>query len=192
MLKRKRSDTSVQSIEETYGIDLHVRSDALLGNLLRTRGFRSLSQLLDAYHGRLTYHARRRRIFVSFHAEDFPQVNGFRLMMNNPGVELDLADNSLKAQVDSDNETYVRRVIRDKIRRAEVIVCLIGHGTAWRDWVDWELNTGLSLGKGICGVRLRGSRGRAPAALGEVSAPVAQWDVTKIVAAIECAAARRG
>jgi hypothetical protein len=57
--------------------------------------------------------------------------------------------------------------------------------------VDWELNTALEFHRGICGVRLKGSVGRAPDILKEMDAPVASWDLTEIIAAIECAAARR-
>jgi hypothetical protein len=52
--RAKRADTKVASIEATYGINLNARSDMLLGNLLDERGFDSLSQLLEAYRGKLT------------------------------------------------------------------------------------------------------------------------------------------
>ena len=162
-----------------------------LETLLEERGFDSQSQLLDAFHGRLTYHARRRRLFLSFHAEDKPQVQGFRLMAHNPNVATDFYDGSLRDPVNSERSSYVRKVIREKIQRVSVAVCLIGDGTAWRDWVDWELRTAIELGKGVCGVRLKGSRGRTPPVLAEIGAQVAQWDLPAIIAAIECAAARR-
>lgn len=191
MFTRKRSDTLLRSIETQYGIDLNARGDTLLGNLLEERGFDSLSQLLAAYRGQLTYHARPRRIFISFHAEDKPQVAGFRLMMNNPRLDLELFDESLQGAVQSDRGSYIRKVIHPKIQRSSVVVCLIGNGTGWREWVDWELETAQSLGKGLCGVRLRESHGRTPPLLKEVNAPIARFDVPEIIAAIECAAARR-
>src|SRR5262245_53112105 len=57
MFRGKRADTMVSTIEKTYSVNFNVRSDALLGNLLEDRGFDSLSQLLDAYHGRAAQHA---------------------------------------------------------------------------------------------------------------------------------------
>lgn len=191
MYRRKRGDTRIDSVEATYGIQLNARGDTLLENLLAERGFDSLSQLLDAYRGNLTYHARKRRLFLSFHAEDKPQVQGFRLMARNPNVGVDFYDGSLQEPVISERAAYVRKVIREKIQRASVVVCLIGNGTAWREWVDWELATGLELGKGICGVRLKHSHGRRPPLLDQIHAPVAGWNLEEIVAAIECAAARR-
>ncbi len=191
MFTRKRRDTRIETIEHDYGINLNARSDTLLGNLLEERGFNTLTQLLNAYRGHATQHAKRRRTFLSFHAEDKAKVSGFRLMLKNPNVDLDVYDDSLQVPIDSEQASYVKKVIRPKIERASVVVCLIGNGTAWRDWVDWELRTAQSLGKGICGVRLKDSRGRTPPLLREINAPVAQWDIQQIIAAIECAAARR-
>jgi hypothetical protein len=189
--RAKRSDTRIASIEKTYGINLNTRGDMLLDNLLDARGFDSLSQLLKAYRGGLEYHARARRLFLSFHAEDMQQVRGFRLMAANPKVNLDFYDISQRVAINSENGSYIKTVLREKIRRASVLVCLIGNGTAWRDWVDWEIRTALEMGKGVCGVRLKDSRGRTPPGLVEHDAPVARWDMVEIIAAIECAAARR-
>jgi len=191
MYRRKRSDTTVSSIEKQYKIELNARDDMLLGTLLQQRGFDSLSQLLEAYYGRLTYHARRRRIFLSFHAEDKMQVNGLRLMARNPNLDIDFYDQSLQIPVNSERASYVKTVIRGRIHKATVVACLIGNGTAWRDWVDWELNTAVILKKGVCGIRLKGSHGRTPPLLKETNAPIAGWSVREIIAAIECAAARR-
>jgi hypothetical protein len=191
MFHRKRSDTRVSTIEETYGIDLNVRGDMKIGNLLEERGFESLSQLVSAYRMQATSHARKRRVFTSFHAEDLSQVNGFRLMVRNPRVSIDFHDGGVRAAIDSEDGAYLRKRIRERINGCSVLACLIGNGTAWRDWVDWEIRTAIELGKGICGIRLKGSTGRAPPLLRELHAPVARWDPAEMVAAIECAAARR-
>lgn len=191
MFRRRRDDTRVETIERTYGVDLNARGDALLGNLLDDRGFESLTQLLKAYRGELTTHARRRRVFLSFHADDRPQVNGLRLMASNPKLQLDFMESSFRVPVNSPESGYVKRVLRGRIKLASVVLCLIGNGTAWREWVDWELQTGLDLRKGLCGVRLKRSRGRTPPLLADVNAPIASWDPEHMVAVIECAAARR-
>lgn len=191
MFPRKRSDTKVSTIEKQYRIDLHARDDMALRTLLSQRGFESLTQLLEAHSGRLTYHARRRRVFLSFHYEDRTQVSGFRLMVSNPNVAVELYDLGLTEAVNSNRIPYIKQVIGEKIARCEVVLCLIGHGTAWRDFVDWELRTAVELGKGICGVRLKASRGRTPPILSEVGASIAPWNVPDIIPVIEQAAARR-
>ncbi|KAB2880912.1 TIR domain-containing protein [bacterium] len=191
MFRFKRSDTTVESIENTYGIELNARADMRLANLLLERGFDSLSQLLRAYHGQLSNPSRTRKLFLSFHAEDRIQVTGFRLMAHNKYVNFDFYDNSVREAINSDTASYIKMVIREKIRKASILVCLIGNGTAWRDWVDWEINTAYLMHKGVCGIRLKGSRGRVPQILREHNAPIAQWNLDNITAVIERAAARR-
>jgi hypothetical protein len=191
MFRRKRGDTTVESIERQYGVDLNARGDMLLHNLLEERGFDSLTHFLQAFHGRLTEHARKRRLFISFHKEDARQLGGFRLMARNPRVALEFYDDSLRDSINSENRTYVKQVIRELINRASVLVCLVGNGTGWREWVDWELETAASLGKGVCGVRVPNTYGKIPAVLTRMNAMIADWDTMSMVKAIEYAAARR-
>lgn len=191
MFRQKRADTLVGTIERTYNINLNARADALLGNLLKDRGFDSLSQLLRAYRGELIEPAARRRIFLSFHYEDKYQVNGFRLMAHNPNLALDFHDGSVREAVNSERSAYVRQVIGEKIARCSVLVVLIGDGTAWRDWVDWEIKKALEFKKGVCGIRLKGSRGRAPDILQQIGAVTSKWDLQSMISTIELAAARR-
>ncbi len=191
MFRVIRSDTLVRTLERRYKIDLNVRDDMKLGNLLDQRGFDSFTQLLQAYRRGLTYHPRRRRVFISFHAEDLAQVRGFRLMAHSPNVDVDFFDGNLEP-INSTRIPYIKQGILEKIRRTEVVVCLIGNGTAWREMVDWELNKAVELGKGVCGIRLKGSHGRTPPLLIQMQRPVASWgDTQEIIAVIECAAARR-
>ena len=49
LFRRKHGGTEVETIEDTYHIDLHARGDTKLKNLLATRGFDSQTQLIDAY-----------------------------------------------------------------------------------------------------------------------------------------------
>jgi hypothetical protein len=136
MFRRKNSNTKVENVESKYGVDLNARGDAKLGNLLRRRGFDSQSQLIRAVRGQLTDPARVRKLFLSFHYEDRDQVNGFRLMAHNPNLPIDFADVSIRAAVNSDEAAYLKRTIREKIKGCSVAVCLIGNGTAWREWLN--------------------------------------------------------
>ncbi len=191
MFRYKRGDTLVGTIERQHGVDLNARSDMTLDSVLKERGFDSITQLLNAYHGRAKSFARKRRLFLSFDADDKAQVSGFRLMARNPNVEIDFYETSLKVPINSEDGSYLKQALRQKIGRASVLVCLIGDATVGSGWVEWEILTARELGKGLCGVRLKESRGRTPPALRDAGAPVAAWDMQQIVAAIECAAAKR-
>jgi len=148
MFRSTRDDTLIRTVEDRYGIDLHARGNTKLGNLLENRGFESLTQLLKAYRGELAHHACKRRIYICFHVEDLPQVRGFRLMGRAPNLEIEFHDGSLREEIDSVRGSYIKQQIRAIIQRTSVVVCLIGNGTAWRKWVDWELETAFALGKG--------------------------------------------
>jgi hypothetical protein len=191
VFRTKRDDTLVSTIEAEYGVDFNARGDMTLRTLLTERGFDSLTQILTACRGRLTTHAKRRRIFISHHRDDIQQVNGLRLMAQNENVDMDFYDASLTVAVQSENNSYVKSVIRQKIERASIVLCLIGNGTASREMVDWELRTAVELRKGVCGVRIKESHGRTPPLLREIHASIASWNVQEIVAVIEQAAARR-
>ncbi len=46
MIRHKRSDTQMGTVEKQYGKDFGVRSDKQLGNYLKEQGYNSLSELL--------------------------------------------------------------------------------------------------------------------------------------------------
>lgn len=47
LLRDKRNDTHIGTIEKQYGIDLNVRSDMHLGNYLETHNIKSLNNLIN-------------------------------------------------------------------------------------------------------------------------------------------------
>lgn len=80
-----------------------------------------------------------KRVFISFRAEDRPQVNGLRLLAANPKFEIEFYDESVRTPYDSNDPTYIRRKIREKINRTSVTVCLVSELTYASQWVNWEL-----------------------------------------------------
>ena len=107
MFRSKRGDTLVATIEREQGVELNARGDMTLNTLLAERGFESVTQLLNAYRGCAMSFARRRRLFLSFDADDKAQVSGFRLMAQNPRVEIDFYETSLKVPVNSEDNLLI-------------------------------------------------------------------------------------
>lgn len=97
-----------------------------------------------------------KRVFLSFAEEDIPQVRGLRLLKDNPNFELDFYDESVGEPIDSRNANYIERVIREKIRRCSVTICLIGKTTYNSKWVEWELETSEQEGNKIIVMALKG------------------------------------
>jgi len=98
----------------------------------------------------------KKRVFLSFRAEDRQQVQGLRLLAANPDYDLEFYDESVRIAIDSRDAEYVKRVIREKIGRTSVTVCLIGSLTHTSAWVDWELAESAKKRNKIVAMGLKG------------------------------------
>jgi len=125
------------------------------------------------------------RTFLSFVEEDLNLVNLFRGQARNANCDLEFSDYSVKIPFDSTNADYIGRGIRDQIKLSTLTICLYGPSTYSSQWVNWELNKTLELGKPIMGVYLYAD-GRIkyyPSPLKDW--PRVKWDIPLIVATIE-------
>ena len=103
----------------------------------------------------------------------------------------DFYNHKLDRRIQSTDVDYVTRVIReDYIKAASVTVVLIGNHAAQSDWVRWEIEESKRQGKGILGIRLKGSTGAVPA--GIPANAVGGWDPDKFAGWIEWAYQQRG
>ena len=128
---------------------------------------------------------KKRRIFFSFDHDDTQQVNGF-LGLRQIVDGLEFYNHKLDRRIVSADSAYIRRVIRDEyISPASVTVILIGNRTAQSSWVQWEIKESLNQGKGILGIRLKGTFGAIPAGL--PSNAVGGWNPDKFISWIEWA-----
>jgi len=98
----------------------------------------------------------KKRVFLSFRAEDRQQVQGLRLLAANPDYNLEFYDESVRTAIDSSDADYVKSAIRRKILRTSVTVCMIGPLTHTSAWVDWELSESLKKGNKIIAMGLKG------------------------------------
>jgi hypothetical protein len=92
---------------------------------------------------------RKKRVFISFRAEDRQQVNGVRLLAANPKFELDFYDESVRTPINSTSAHYIRQKIREKINRTSVTLCLVSPLTHTSQWVTWELEESIDQGNAI-------------------------------------------
>ncbi len=132
----------------------------------------------------------KRRIFISFDHDDTDQVNGF-LGLREIIDGCEFFNHKLDRRINSTDGNYVGRVIRDEyIAPASVTVVLIGNKTAQSEWVSWEIAESKRQGKGILGIRLKGSVGAIPS--GVPSNAVGDWQPDKFAGWIEWAYENRG
>lgn len=104
-----------------------------------------------------------KNVFISFDHDDAQQVNGFKLLKQNPNHPLDFRDHSLKEPVtdrsgkpityppsDPKSKPVCDEII-SKFGNASKLVVLIGADTANSDWVDWEIKTFHTMKKLLSG-----------------------------------------
>ena len=125
----------------------------------------------------------KRRIFISFDHDDSAQVSGFiglREILDN----FEFYNHKLDRRINSSDAEYVTRVIREEyVRPASVTVVLIGNKTAQSPWVLWEIQESIRQGKGLLGIRLKGSAGAIPKGIPDNA--VGGWDPEKFASWIE-------
>ncbi len=120
-----------------------------------------------------------KRVFLSFVVEDLDLVNLFRGQAKNKNNDLEFDDYSVREPFDSNDATYIRGQIKDRISRASLLLCLIGTSTNKSRWVSWEITTASDLGKRVGGVRLHSdsSKDSTPKALTDAAGRVMDWEL---------------
>lgn len=135
---------------------------------------------------------RGRNLFISFAHEDKAEVELFRGQARKESSELSFQDYSVRVPYDSEQAEYIRRQIRERIRRASVAVVYLSEASAQSKWVNWEIQEACRLGKGVVGV-YKGDTppSTVPRALAECGGEVVPWKHQSLMDAIERAAKNR-
>ncbi len=134
-----------------------------------------------------------RRVFIAHQHNDRQQVRGFILLRWNINVDFAFFDRSLVDPVNSNNEAYIRRSIRDKMHGTSATVVLIGDKTHSSKWVDWEIEESKGRRNGLLGIKLKGqSNAITPSLLRTYGAEVLTWQPSEFEAAVERAAVAAG
>ena len=130
----------------------------------------------------------KKRVFLSFVAEDRERVNGLRLLAANPNYDLEFYDESVRVAIDSLSAPYVKSKIREKIARASVTVCLISERTHTSGWVDWELEESDRRQNTIIAMALKDvERAVLPRLIKEKNITFYAWDPARLNALIASA-----
>jgi len=126
-----------------------------------------------------------KRVFLSFKMENKKQVDGIRLLSWHKHVALEFYDESVRIAYNSENASYIRSRIRDKITRSSVTVGLLGQNTHQSDWVNWELTTSLELKKAVILMGLPNGPDKLILPRAVKGKPWHRWDVGQLQRLIE-------
>jgi hypothetical protein len=133
----------------------------------------------------------KRRIFISCSYTDQDQAKGFNLMRHSSHTDVDFVGRHLLDPVDSTNEEYISRQVRDQMNDTSVTVVLLGEDTYESEWVQWEIEKSAERGNGVLAIRLKDQDAPLPLdcpvreALDEVGAEVIDWNPDEFNDAIE-------
>ena len=115
-------------------------------------------------------------LFISFAVEDEDAVNLLRGQAKNPDTDLQFDDFSLKDAINSNDEDYIKRKIRERIDRVSVTAVYLTPHSANSKWVAWEIEESLRRGKGVIGVYSGDTPpAKRPAAFDQHSLRAVQW-----------------
>ncbi|MBC1284384.1 TIR domain-containing protein [Listeria booriae] len=96
------------------------------------------------------------KLFVSYHHKDESYKNLLKAWSANDNGHFDIKfdDTSVGVSINSENATYIKSVIKTKIKESPDFLCLIGKDTHKSDWVAWEIDTAVDLKKNIIAVKI--------------------------------------
>ncbi len=122
------------------------------------------------------------KTFISFRGEDELKVWALRGLSEFKNVEFEMDDVSLREEVNSKDDSYIKNIIRPKIESCKVCLCLIGENThRSRKWVPWEINLAAEEGKEIIAMRFKNmSSAIIPSVLTQHGVVPFDWDVDKL------------
>lgn len=91
----------------------------------------------------------RKNVFLSFSMNDIDEVNLVRAHAKNESSDIEFNDRSVREPYDSERAEYIRLRLRERINQSSTTVVYISENTAKSDWVSWEVDTSLKLGKRV-------------------------------------------
>ena len=119
------------------------------------------------------------KAFISFRGEDEFKVWTLRGLAEFKNVAFDMDDKSLREAIDSRDDTYIRSVIRPKIKSAEICICMVGANThRSRKWVPWEVGLAFEERKRVVAMKFWDTASAVtPGVLSQHGVVPHAWDV---------------
>lgn len=94
----------------------------------------------------------KKNVFISFAAEDLDEVNLLRAHAANEKSDIEFKDYSVKEPYDSERAEYIKQKLRERINQASTTVVYLSKNTAQSDWVKWEVDKSVKLGKRVIAI----------------------------------------
>lgn len=106
------------------------------------------------FAGLLCLCKRQQSVFISYHSQgDSHFKNLIIAWAKNERLKLSFEDFSTDTNIDSKDESYLKKKIKEQISKADNFIVFVGKDTHKRNWVLWEIEQAKSLRKKIIAVK---------------------------------------
>lgn len=128
--------------------------------------------------------AKDYKVFISHSWSNSDDLTKLRKLLEGRGYfNIEFKEVSKFEPIDSDNATYIKSRLRQKISDSDIVIGLAGVYASHSDWMVWELDTALNKDIPTIGVIPRGNV-RSSTAVTSRSKEDVRWNTESIVAAI--------
>lgn len=128
--------------------------------------------------------AKEYKIFISHSWQYTDTLEALRNLLNERGYFNATYEESTKDNpINSENESYVKIRLAQKIGASDVILALAGVYASHSSWMQWELDKALELGTPVIGVIPRGQE-KISTIVSSRSLDDVRWNTESIITAI--------
>src|SRR5690606_23733904 len=123
-------------------------------------------------------------IFISHSWDYIDDLNSLKRLLENRGYfNVQFEEATPDVPINSENAYYIRQRLKQKISNSDVVLGIAGIYASHSEWMAWELDKALELGKPIIGVVPRGAE-RVSTVVSSRANEVVRWNTDSIVEAI--------
>ena len=128
--------------------------------------------------------AKTYTIFISHSWAYIDDLNNLKRLLENRGYfNVQFEEATPDVPINSDNAYYIRQRLKQKISNSDVVLGIAGIYASHSEWMAWELDKALELGKPIVGVVPRGAE-RVSTVVSSRANEIVRWNTDSIVEAI--------
>jgi len=117
----------------------------------------------------------RRNAFISFAFEDVNEVTLLRGQAKSERSDIEFVDWSVREPFNSERADYIRRKITERINQASVTVVYLSADTPKSDWVKWEVEKSIELGKNVIATYAGNTAPKPPSFVGTHGIEMIAW-----------------
>ena len=126
----------------------------------------------------------KKNVFISHYHGDEESIKKLKDLI---GDKYELRNYSVTSEKfnNAKDDDYIKSLLRPLISKAGDFICLIGPHTHDSDWVNWEIEQAMKMGKNIVGVFCNGAADSdIPENLQKFASSIVGWRSDKIIDAL--------